>query len=222
MYLKHLELRGFKSFVDARLTFQPGVTAVVGPNGTGKSNILDAVLWVLGEQSTKTLRSERMEDVIFNGTESRQPLGMVEVSLILGDVDSKPANGNGNGNGNGHGDGDGASPRAAAARRHGGERAAAGRPGAPGRRGDGHQERALEPRFVRAERHAEQDAVPLERGRREQGAVEAVRLAIGVGGAFDVFAGKDEGKGSAIPLWLWSAPGLWTARCEDGDETVVG
>ncbi|MEK6603845.1 MAG: AAA family ATPase, partial [Nitrospirota bacterium] len=107
MYLKHLELRGFKSFVDARLTFQPGITAVVGPNGTGKSNILDAVLWVLGEQSTKTLRSERMEDVIFNGTESRQPLGMVEVSLILGDVDSKPANGNGNGNGNGHGDGDG-------------------------------------------------------------------------------------------------------------------
>ncbi len=103
MYLKHLELRGFKSFVDARLTFQPGVTAVVGPNGTGKSNILDAVLWVLGEQSTKTLRSERMEDVIFNGTESRQPLGMVEVSLILGDVESKPANGNGNGNGNGDG-----------------------------------------------------------------------------------------------------------------------
>ena len=106
MYLKHLELRGFKSFVDARLTFQQGITAVVGPNGTGKSNILDAVLWVLGEQSTKTLRSERMEDVIFNGTESRQPLGMVEVSLILGDVDSKPANGNGNGNGSGNGDGE--------------------------------------------------------------------------------------------------------------------
>ena len=106
MYLKHLELRGFKSFVDARLTFQSGITAVVGPNGTGKSNILDAVLWVLGEQSTKTLRSERMEDVIFNGTESRQPLGMVEVSLILGDVDSKPANGNGNGNGNSDGDGE--------------------------------------------------------------------------------------------------------------------
>jgi chromosome segregation protein len=111
MYLKHLELRGFKSFVDARLTFQPGITAVVGPNGTGKSNILDAVLWVLGEQSTKTLRSERMEDVIFNGTESRQPLGMGEVSLILGDVDGKSANGNGNGSGNGsgnsNGDGDG-------------------------------------------------------------------------------------------------------------------
>src|SRR5215467_1407460 len=83
MYLKQLELRGFKSFVDARLSFQQGITAVVGPNGTGKSNILDAILWVLGEQSTKTLRSERMEDVIFNGTESRQPLGMVEVSLLL-------------------------------------------------------------------------------------------------------------------------------------------
>lgn len=106
MYLQHLELRGFKSFVDARLTFQQGITAVVGPNGTGKSNILDAVLWVLGEQSTKTLRSERMEDVIFNGTESRQPLGMVEVSLILGDVAGKPANGNGDGNGNGNGDGE--------------------------------------------------------------------------------------------------------------------
>ena len=111
MYLKQLELRGFKSFVDARLTFQQGVTAVVGPNGVGKSNILDAVLWVLGEQSTKTLRSERMEDVIFNGTESRQPLGMVEVSLLLGDVntcsDSDKGNGNGHGNGDGNGNGDG-------------------------------------------------------------------------------------------------------------------
>jgi chromosome segregation protein len=107
MYLKALELRGFKSFVDARLAFQPGITAVVGPNGVGKSNILDAVLWVLGEQSTKTLRSERMEDVIFNGTESRQPLGMVEVSLILGDVDGRSANGNGNGKGDGNGNGSG-------------------------------------------------------------------------------------------------------------------
>ena len=87
MYLKRLEMNGFKSFVEARIVFQQGITAVVGPNGSGKSNILDAVLWVLGEQSTKTLRSERMEDVIFNGTESRKPQGMVEVSLILGDVD---------------------------------------------------------------------------------------------------------------------------------------
>ena len=87
MYLKRLEMNGFKSFIDARIVFQQGITAVVGPNGSGKSNILDAVLWVLGEQSTKALRSERMEDVIFNGTESRKPHGMVEVSLILGELD---------------------------------------------------------------------------------------------------------------------------------------
>jgi chromosome segregation protein len=98
MYLKRLEMRGFKSFVEAEVIFQPGITAVVGPNGVGKSNILDAVLWVLGEQSTKALRSERMEDVIFNGTETRQPLGMTEVSLILGDVDGT-SHGNGNGDG---------------------------------------------------------------------------------------------------------------------------
>ena len=95
MYLKRLEMNGFKSFVEARLEFQPGIAAVVGPNGTGKSNILDAILWVLGEQSTKTLRSERMEDVIFNGTEARKPLGMAEVSLILGGVDGGPAPGEG-------------------------------------------------------------------------------------------------------------------------------
>src|SRR5438093_12529469 len=91
MYLKRLEMNGFKSFLDARIVFQQGITAVVGPNGSGKSNILDAVLWVLGEQSTKTLRSERMEDVIFNGTESRKPQGMVEVSLILGEVNEETA-----------------------------------------------------------------------------------------------------------------------------------
>src|SRR5438128_6818457 len=98
MYLKQLEMNGFKSFVESRLFFQPGITAVVGPNGTGKSNILDAILWVLGEQSTKAMRSERMEDVIFNGTESRKPHGMTEVSLILGDVDGRPHD-NGNGSG---------------------------------------------------------------------------------------------------------------------------
>src|SRR5437667_711387 len=91
MYLKRLELRGFKSFVEAQVVFQPGITAVVGPNGVGKSNILDAILWVLGEQSTKAMRSERMEDVIFNGTESRKPHGMTEVSLILGAVDNGPS-----------------------------------------------------------------------------------------------------------------------------------
>ena len=89
MKLKSLLVSGFKSFPEARLDFPQGITAVVGPNGVGKSNIVDAILWVLGEQSTKTLRSERMEDVIFNGTESRKPLGMAEVSLVLSDVTSQ-------------------------------------------------------------------------------------------------------------------------------------
>ncbi|HKY73409.1 MAG TPA: chromosome segregation protein SMC [Nitrospira sp.] len=87
MYLKSLEMVGFKSFAEARIEFPNGVTAIVGPNGSGKSNVVDAILWVLGEQSTKTLRSEKMEDVIFNGTELRKPLGMAEVSLIISGLD---------------------------------------------------------------------------------------------------------------------------------------
>jgi len=88
MHLKSLDMLGFKSFAEAKIQFPEGVTAIVGPNGSGKSNVVDAILWVLGEQSTKTLRSEKMEDVIFNGTELRKPLGMAEVSLVIGGLDS--------------------------------------------------------------------------------------------------------------------------------------
>ncbi len=87
MHLKSLDMLGFKSFAEAKIEFPTGVTAIVGPNGSGKSNVVDAILWVLGEQSTKTLRSEKMEDVIFNGTELRKPLGMAEVSLVIGGLD---------------------------------------------------------------------------------------------------------------------------------------
>ena len=87
MRLTRLEITGFKSFGERTLlTFQPGITAVVGPNGCGKSNIADAILWCLGEQSPKTLRGDRMEDVLFNGSARRVPTGLAEVSLTLGGV----------------------------------------------------------------------------------------------------------------------------------------
>ena len=88
MRLKGIKINGFKSFADKiSLSFSNGITAIVGPNGSGKSNISDAVRWVLGEQSAKMLRGAKMEDVIFSGTQKRNPMGFAEVTLILDNSD---------------------------------------------------------------------------------------------------------------------------------------
>ena len=90
MYLKALKLHGFKSFADqSTLRFEPGVTAIVGPNGCGKSNIADAIRWVLGEQSAKALRGGKMQDVIFEGSDNRKPSQICEVSLLLTDCEKQ-------------------------------------------------------------------------------------------------------------------------------------
>src|SRR5436309_2904591 len=118
MRLQRLEINGFKSFSDrSELAFDKGVTAIVGPNGCGKSNVADAITWVMGEQSAKSLRGERMEDVIFNGSDARKPTASAEVRLrfsgflktVTGPAfDVEPGhNGHSNGNGNGHGNGHG-------------------------------------------------------------------------------------------------------------------
>ena len=90
MYLKRLEMYGFKSFADKTvLELLPGLTTVIGPNGSGKSNISDCIRWVLGEQSLKSLRGAKSEDIIFAGTQNRKPLGYAEASLVLDNSDSK-------------------------------------------------------------------------------------------------------------------------------------
>src|SRR6186713_2341414 len=91
MRLERLEISGFKSFSDrSELAFDEGVTAIVGPNGCGKSNVADAITWVLGEQSAKSLRGEKMEDVIFNGSDARKPGATAEVRLRLSGLQSRP------------------------------------------------------------------------------------------------------------------------------------
>src|SRR5438045_4621383 len=107
MRLQRLEINGFKSFSDrSELAFDQGVTAIVGPNGCGKSNVADAITWVMGEQSAKSLRGERMEDVIFSGSDARKPTATAEVRLRLSGVlkslagpavSDEKTNGNGNG-----------------------------------------------------------------------------------------------------------------------------
>src|SRR5262245_49734436 len=120
MRLEHLEIHGFKSFSDrSELAFDHGVTAIVGPNGCGKSNVADAITWVMGEQSAKSLRGDRMEDVIFSGSDARKPGATAEVRLRLTGLplpppagraefeEFRPAGSEGHGNGQSHGNGNG-------------------------------------------------------------------------------------------------------------------
>jgi len=94
MRLDRVEIAGFKSFCDRQeVSFQGGVTGIVGPNGCGKSNISDAISWVLGEMSAKSLRGTSMEDVIFAGSQSRQPLGMAEVNLKVSGLNGNSPDG---------------------------------------------------------------------------------------------------------------------------------
>src|SRR5690242_7561484 len=95
MRLQRLEIAGFKSFPDrSELAFDIGVTAIVGPNGCGKSNVVDAITWVLGEQSAKSLRGDHMQDVIFQGSDARKPTSAAEVRLRLSGVAARvPGNG---------------------------------------------------------------------------------------------------------------------------------
>ena len=91
MHLSRIRLAGFKSFcADTAIDFFPGVTAIVGPNGCGKTNVADAVRWVLGEQKLRNLRGEKLEDVIFKGTSKRKPVGMAEVEITLTGAEELP------------------------------------------------------------------------------------------------------------------------------------
>jgi chromosome segregation protein len=90
LQVKRLELCGFKSFMNpVSLEFGGGITAILGPNGCGKSNVVDALRWVLGEQSAKQLRGEKMSNVVFGGTRTRKPLGMAEVSIGFTNLDGR-------------------------------------------------------------------------------------------------------------------------------------